>query len=48
MYLDESSLKKVEGGIKLSIYGISTIVGGIVTFIVGVFSGYINPISCNK
>ena len=48
MLLDDNKLANVEGGIKLGFYGITTIVGGVVTFLVGIFSGYMNPISCNK
>lgn len=48
MFLDDRDLCSVEGGFKLGIYGITTIVGGVVTFLVGILSGYMNPIPCNK
>lgn len=48
MLLDDKKLKEISGGSSLGTFGISTIIGGIVTFIVGIFSGYMNPISCNK
>ena len=48
MLLDDNKLSRVEGGFKLGIYGITTLVGGVVTFLVGIFSGYMNPIPCNK
>lgn len=42
--LDNNNLKKIEGG------GIGWYIalGGILTFVIGAFDGYIRPLSCNK
>lgn len=46
MELNETEMMKVNGG-SISIELIS-IIGGIVTFILGTISGYTNPNKCNN
>lgn len=46
MVIENEELKEISGGgLK---YGIAAIVGGILTFLVGVVDGYLRPLSCNK
>lgn len=45
MALENNELQEITGGgIK---YGIAAIIGGILTFLVGVVDGYLRPLSCN-
>ena len=46
MELNETEMMKINGG-SISIELIS-IIGGIVTFILGTISGYTNPNKCNN
>lgn len=39
-------MKKVEGG--MSEITIAGIVTGVITFVIGVLSGYSNPVKCNN
>ena len=39
-------MKKVEGG--MSEIAIAGIVTGVITFVIGVLSGYSNPVKCNN
>ena len=42
--LEEKELKQINGG-GISITG-GIIIGGIVTFIIGVLDGYVRPLAC--
>ncbi len=45
MVLENKELMSISGGgFK---YGIAAIVGGIITFLIGVVDGYLRPLSCN-
>lgn len=48
MFLDEKALYDIKGGSNGKIYSIIVIGGGIITFIISVISGYINPKKCNN
>lgn len=41
---NEELTNVVGGGIK---FGIAAVVGGIITFVIGVIDGYLRPLSCN-
>lgn len=42
--LKDNELVKINGGIKWTAIGI---IGGLVTFIVGIIDGYFRPLRCN-
>lgn len=45
MALEDNELMNISGGgIK---YGLAALVGGIITFLIGVVDGYLRPLSCN-
>jgi len=44
--LKREEMKKVEGGASVTV--ISSIVGTVITFLIGVFHGYSNPESCRN
>lgn len=45
MALENKELMNISGGgFK---FGIAAIIGGIVTFLIGVVDGYLRPLSCN-
>ena len=44
MILDKEELEKVNGGSKYLAVGI---IVGIITFIIGVYDGYMRPLKCN-
>ena len=46
MELNESEMYKVVGG-AIS-WGMVSVIGGIITFIIGIFSGYTNPTRCSN
>lgn len=42
---DEELMSLTGGAIK---YGLWTVIGGVITFIIGIIDGYLRPLSCNK
>lgn len=45
MVLENKELMNISGGgFK---YGIAALIGGLITFLVGVVDGYLRPLSCN-
>ena len=48
MFLDDKTLFNIKGGMSGKIYSFIAIGGGIITFIISVISGYINPKKCNN
>ena len=48
MFLDDKTLYYIKGGTNGKIYSFIAIGGGIITFIISVISGYINPKKCNN
>lgn len=44
--LKNEEMKKVEGG--ASAVAVSSIIGVVITFLIGVFHGYSNPESCRN
>ncbi len=44
MYLTDEKLMQVTGGG----YGLWAAIGGIITFIISIAEGFINPIKCSK
>lgn len=47
MELNELEMTKVNGGGGISVTVVS-VIGGIITFILGTISGYTNPTRCNN
>lgn len=46
MVLERNELTTITGGaIK---YGVVAVIGGILTFLIGVVDGYLRPLTCNK
>ena len=45
MKLSNEELSKIDGGIALKTSGI--VLGGIISFILGFFDGFIRPLKCN-
>ncbi len=43
--INNCEMKKVEGG--MSEIAIAGLVTGVITFVIGVLSGYSNPVKCN-
>lgn len=46
MVLNDDELTNVTGGAVK--YGLIAIIGGIITFIIGVVDGYLRPLPCNR
>ena len=46
MVLQDEELMNLTGGAVK--YGLITIIGGVLTFIIGVIDGYLRPLTCNK
>jgi bacteriocin-like protein len=44
--INDNELKKITGG-GLSL-GTSLLIGGIITFIIGVIDGYVRPLKCRR
>lgn len=42
---DEELIELTGGAIK---YGLLTVIGGVITFIIGIIDGYLRPLACNK
>ena len=48
MYLDDNALLNIKGGLSKKVYYIAFGIGSVITFLAGVFSGYMNPNRCNN
>ncbi len=49
MSLSNDELREIEGGgLKISAAGIGLIVGGVVSFAIGVVNGFLRPLACTK
>lgn len=47
--LTNSELMSIEGGaFKVSILGAGLIIGGMITFLIGVANGYLRPLGCSS
>ena len=46
MDISKEELLNIQGG--AAKYAIATIIGGLVTFIIGFFDGYFRPLPCRK
>lgn len=46
--MNESELKKVNGGVVKLALGKIGILGGAIIFLVGIVDGFINPSKCNR
>lgn len=44
MILNDKELKKIQGGFKITV---GILISGIVTFLIGLFDGYVRPLACN-
>lgn len=46
MALQDEELMTLTGGAVN--YGLWTIVGGVITFVIGIIDGYLRPLACNR
>lgn len=46
--IDDAEMLEIDGGSATTVVIASMIVSAVVSFVVGVLHGYVNPIECNK
>lgn len=46
MALEDEELMTLTGG--AAKYALWTIIGGVITFVIGIIDGYLRPLTCNK